>query len=1197
MGSEIIDYEDEQFRDAPFFGRTDVLEKLRLLLTGDRTPGRGWVLLKGSPGIGKTAIVHQFLDMLPEGTPYHFIRSGYRGSDRPAVIVQNLCAGIENLFPQRANPELPVEARLGDLLRRVAKHQLVPGDQRLILVIDGLDEVVGAEASQNPLPSFLPSDLPRGVVILCASRPMHPHLEWLMQLGARCIDLDQSEWQDSNEAAVRAFWEHHAGLFMPPLEEAFIEEAVRRAGGNQLHAILLREWIEEQPVERRAATNIPRGLDGFLMQIWARLHAPNETDHELVVRGLGIACAAREALAGHHFGELLGGSTSVSEAFLQATRPFLREEHAPWLQGRPAYRPYHEYFRAFIVGRIGPRLLRGFNRLLADTLAAWPVEDGDPFRRAYALRHAVAHRLEAGDIDEAYRLCVDVGYLDAKCRELSVAAIERDFEAVIRARGGDASLDLSAILAAVSAESSQLCAYPGSLPALLYNRLRCAGWSHVRIARLLHFDAEPPPLRLFHGVRLGPTRLRAFLGHDKLVSACVVTPDGGHVLSASADRSLRLWSLRSGDCVKILKGHDDDLTSCALTPDGKIAVSTSNDTTTRIWDLAAERCLDTLDNGNRWATTCALAPEGRHLVIGSDDGTLTVWDLPSRQRIATWSGHDHYVTACLVTPSGKLVSASRDQSVRVWDLETGECIHTLRVIEAAPSRAARRTEDQGWINALALLPDGWHVLAAAGDGSLYRWDLVSGECVQHLGAGQGRVDACVILHDGRHVLCGLADGTAAVWDLAREQRVLGFRAHEGAVAAFAATADGQRILSGSHDRTLRLWELGGPESLGLQDGHDAAVTACAMTPDGRIAVSASEDGTLKIWDVETGACHRTLSIYADVVTACAISADGRRVLLGGQNGSVRVWDVDSDHLQDAAGHRDPVSGCVVLPDGRMITSSRAADGVLLLRDSSDITCTTELAVHGASVDSLATTTDGTRALSVSRSGMAYVWDVASRCSIRALFSPASPRCGALTPDGQHVVLARQDGKLEFIEIQSRRVVRVIQGHTKCVFGCAVSADSVRVIAASEDGTVRVFSLETGRCLATLPLACGFRCIAVATGRICVGDEQGNLWMITDDTGKPARGGLLTREEVTRLRDALARLYVTSEAAQRFAHDVGLDATRLHWMGRGWEIWNSICAEAEKQRRVEELLLRALKEYPRDPELIELERQLSLRRRR
>src|SRR5262249_42349718 len=153
-----------------------------------------------------------------------------------------------------------------------------------------------------------------------------------------------------------------------------------------------------------------------------------------------------------------------------------------------------------------------------------------------------------------------------------------------------AALDLTAILAAIRAEASRLRAHPSALPSLLYNRLRCAGWTAERIGQVLHFNQGLPRLRLLHGVRLGPSLLRSFVAYERSVVACAVTGDGRHALSASADRSLRLWALGSGDCVAELRGHEDELTACAITRDGLAAVSASVDGTVRLWDLAAHCC-------------------------------------------------------------------------------------------------------------------------------------------------------------------------------------------------------------------------------------------------------------------------------------------------------------------------------------------------------------------------------------------------------------------------------------------------------------------------------------------------------------------------------------------------------------------------------------------------------------------------------
>lgn len=1191
MASEIIDFEEERSRHGQIFGRADVLAKLCDFLTGDRTRGLGWVLLLGPPGVGKSAIVNRLLDMLPRETPYHFVRRGSKGWDRPSMVVHNLCARLEQHFPEATNRDLAVEARLGDLLQRVSRNHLVPQDRRLIVVIDGLDELVVDGASASPPLGFIPDPPPRGVVILCSSRPMYPHLDSRFQRGKRCIDLDQPDWRRSNEGSVRAFWEYHAYQFNPPLDAVFIEKAVCAASGNLLHATLLRDWLDEQPVEQRPEADIPAEITGFLSHTWNAFHQLGSGRCEIVLKGLGLACAAREAVPDYVFGELLGGSTIDSEAFLQMARPFLRAERAQWLEGKIGYRPYHDCFREFIEEKLGPRKVGEYHRQIADTLAAWPPEEGDPARLAYALRHAVTHRLEASDTIGAFRICTDVAYLEAKCRELGVPALERDFDAVLRVLGQEAALDLSTILGAVRAEANQLHAHPGSLPALLYNRLLCDGWSHTRIRRSLRFEAGPPPLRLLHGVRLGPARLRCFPPQNKPVVACAPTPDGLHILTASTDRSLRLLDLLSGECIAVLDGHADELTACAITSDGRLAISASTDSTAKLWDLATRRCVGTLDNDERWATSCTVTRDGNHLVVGSDNGVIGIWDLSSQQRLSTLSGHDDYITACLTTSSAKIVSASRDGSVRVWDLETTECNHVLEAEARLPT--ARATPEHRWINAIVVLHGGTQILAAAGDGSMAHWDIETGRCIRVFGAGQGRVDAMALLHDDQYVLCGMADGSVAIWDVVQAVRVLVFRAHEGAVSVLTNMAGGRRILTASQDSTIALWELGRPQYLSSREAHRGPVTACAMTPDGRTAVSASGDKSLKVWDVDTGTCRATLEGHTDVVAACAISADGQRVLSAGQDGEVWLWHLESGRRESVASDGRPVSGCAILPDGALLTASHSPSGALLLREAGDPARLAEVGVTGCATNGLAVSPDGAIAMTLSSARIAYVWAIRARKALRLLNITAPPIGGVLSPDSRTAVLARADGKLEILDIHTRKPPDVLTGE---VTACAVSPEGKRLLTISEDGTLRVLDLETRKCIATLHGTGRFRCITAASDRICIGDEDGSLWMIADDTGlRTPRGWSsvppgrvhLTPDEMAKLRDALARLYNEPGTVLLFARDLGIDETRLNRNGSIREVWDAILVEASKQRRIEAVLRRALHDYESDHVLIEL----------
>ncbi|EYF00115.1 effector-associated domain EAD1-containing protein [Chondromyces apiculatus] len=1259
VGGEIIDFEVERERHGKLFAREDVLRRLREWLVGERALSRGWILLLGGPGAGKSAILMQMLKVLPDDTPCHLIRRGNEGWDRPEVVVQNLCAQIERQFHEQVDLQQPVDARLGDLLKRVSKNVLMPSNQRLVLVLDGLDEAASDEAGRNALLRYLPQVLPPWVVVLCASRPVYSDLNGLEKVQR--IDLDETTWWASNEAAVRAFWEYHAREFSPPLDAALIEEAVRSAGGNLLHAIRLRDWLDDQPPERRVVTNIPQQLEGFAAQIWGDLIAVGEPRCQLVLRGLGIACAAREALPAYLFGELLGWGTSSDEVdFLRLTRPFLRQEQAQWHGGQPAYRLYHDYFREFVVQRLGEQRIRELHRLLVDKLAVWPPAEEVSRKRDYALRHAVEHRIAAGTLDEARKLCTNIGYLQEKCRELGVGAVESDYEALIRALSGERSLELLVVLAALGAESRRLRGRSEVLPALLYNRLRCAGWSPKHIENVLRFPAGLPPLRLRHGVRLGPTPLHAFLGHEKPVVACAITPDGRHLVSASVDRTLRLWALGSGDTVAVLRGHEDDITACAVTADGKTVVSASTDATVRLWDVAAKRLTATLDNQGRWATSCGVSPDGQRIVVGSDNGALTVWERASFSRVAALEGHTDYVTACLITRDGRrLVSASRDRTVRVWDLASGSCERVLgrevRGGEEGPEVVPARRDEKAWVTALVPLSGGTHVLAASGDGLVLQWEIATGRCVRRFGEGQGRVDSLATLHAERHLLCGMSTGAVHVWEIASGQRVRVIEAHEGALSAIAVLPNGRRMVSASHDRSLKLWEVGSPEGFSSQGRHAEPVAACAVTPRGNRAVSASEDGTLKVWDVKSGACTATLEGHEAPVTTCAITADGRQVLSGARDGSVRLWSLDGEGVEIVAkraeivtkrfeigpDHDERVSGCALLGGGRVLTTSPAGGMVLREPTAGPSGGTQDASLER--VDGCALTLNGERALLFSRAGVVQVWDTAAGRLVRSQSGFVAPLlAGAMTPDGRRAVLAREDGVLEVWDLLTGQRVHELRGHERRVFGCAVSQDGKQVVSASEDETLKIWNLESGACVGTVQGTSWFRCVALGTGVICAGDEEGNLWMVNHekapkkdkgtDNGQlgpvdgagtsvvPTGGGKSTNKgkkklglslnppppqpppprvpedelaaRVGKLRDFLACLYGSAPSARMIAVDAGLNMTLIELRGTPREVWQAILEEAKKSLRVISIIDRVLNDYPEYPELKQARKELG-----
>jgi WD40 repeat protein len=111
------------------------------------------------------------------------------------------------------------------------------------------------------------------------------------------------------------------------------------------------------------------------------------------------------------------------------------------------------------------------------------------------------------------------------------------------------------------------------------------------------------------------------------------------------------------------------------------------------------------------------------------------------------------------------------------------------------------------------------------------------------------VSALAVAPDGRHVLSASHDCTLKLWDLSTGRLLSDAAEPAAAVSAVAVTPDGRHALSASHDRTLRLWDLATGQLLRTFTGHERTVTAVAVTPDGHLAVSGSTNRTLRFWDI------------------------------------------------------------------------------------------------------------------------------------------------------------------------------------------------------------------------------------------------------------------------------------------------------------------------------------------------------------
>jgi WD40 repeat protein len=589
----------------------------------------------------------------------------------------------------------------------------------------------------------------------------------------------------------------------------------------------------------------------------------------------------------------------------------------------------------------------------------------------------------------------------------------------------------------------------------------------------------------------GASLIRTLEGDPGVVTCMAVSPDGRRAVSASRDRTLKVWDLESGRELRTLKGHSYAVTGVAVSPDGRRAVSASDDKTLKVWDLETGRELHTLEGHPGPVTALAVSPDGRRAVSASWYDTLKVWDLESGRELRTLKGHSYPVTGVAVSPDGRrAVSASRDRTLKVWDLESGRELRTLE----GHSRG---------VYGVAVSPDGRRAVSASDDQTVKVWDLESGRELRTLEGRSDFVLGVAMSPDGRRAVSASWDYTLKVWDLESGRELRTPEGHASWVYGVAVSPDRRRAVSASFDKTLKVWDLESGREFRTLEGHSGYVTGVAVSPDERRAVSASWDNTLKVWDLETGRALRTLEGHSFTVWGVAVSPDGQRAVSASSDQTLKVWDLESGReLRTLEGHSDRVTGVAVSPDGRRAVSA-SLDQTLKVWDLESGRELRTIEGHSGLVTGVAVSPDGRRAVSASSDKTLKVWDLESGRELRTLEGHSRRVDGvAVSPDGQRAVSASRDKTLKVWDLESGRELRTLEGHSGPVRGVAVSPDGWRAVSASRDHTLKMWDLESGTVIATFTCDAAARtCAFINDRKLIAGDALGRVHFLCLEESK------------------------------------------------------------------------------------------------
>ncbi|MBN1810433.1 MAG: hypothetical protein JXA14_01200, partial [Anaerolineae bacterium] len=376
--------------------------------------------------------------------------------------------------------------------------------------------------------------------------------------------------------------------------------------------------------------------------------------------------------------------------------------------------------------------------------------------------------------------------------------------------------------------------------------------------------------------------------------ALLLAIEAGRVTdTAEAYTALRQTFTHPGRTLVTLSGHTSEVWQATWNSDESHILTASLDRTARVWDAETGAKLLVLSGHTGSVYQAVWNNDGSHILTASGDSTARVWDAQTGAELLVLSGHTGSVyQAVWNNDESRILTASYDRTARVWDAETGAELVTL-------------SGHTNQVNQAVWSSDGSRILTASNDHTARVWDAQTGEELLVLSGHTGIVRQAVWNGDDSRILTASEDWTARVWDAEKGAELVILSGHTSIVGHAVWNSDESRILTASHDDTARVWNAQTGDELVILSGHTWAVRQALWNSDESRILTASSDRTARVWDAQTGAELITLSGHTNRVTQAVWNSDESRILTASDDGTVRLWYARMEDLVEAACLRAP----------------------------------------------------------------------------------------------------------------------------------------------------------------------------------------------------------------------------------------------------------------------------------------------------